>query len=183
MLDVNIEILKIIDSIKEYVEDDEIVVIPVSGGIDFDVTARLCYRALGKERIKLFLIKEHNFEKKFILHAKKLAENLKVELTEIPFRGKSLELMKILEKADKDHIFHADSVLEEQCYTCQNCRNNIIEALRQINGTFDNEERTRILNQLIEANEDDCYQTFLSNLEREKDGKNQKKDIENFCKP
>lgn len=64
-----------------------------------------------------------------------------------------------------------ESISEEQCYTCQNCRNNIIKALIKINGTFDNEERERILTHLIEENEDGCYQRFLESLESEKDGK------------
>ncbi len=73
-----------------------------------------------------------------------------------------------------------ESVSEEQCYTCQNCRNNIIEALRKINGTFDNEERRKILKHLIEENEDGCYQKFLESLEREKDGKTPKERYREF---
>lgn len=73
-----------------------------------------------------------------------------------------------------------DSVSEEQCYTCQDCRNNIIEALKQINGTFDNEERRTILNQLIDNNEDGCYQKFLEGLEKEKDGKTPKERYREF---
>ena len=112
MINVDIEISKIVNFIKNYVENDEIVVIPVSGGIDSDVTARLCYKALGKERIKLFIIEENELEEKFIYNARKLAEDLDIELTEISLKGKSLELMKILEKSDKDNIFHSNSDLE-----------------------------------------------------------------------
>lgn len=64
-----------------------------------------------------------------------------------------------------------ESVSEEQCYTCLNCKNNIIRSLKKINGTFDNKERRRILKQLIEENEDGCYQKFLESLEKEKDEK------------
>ena len=112
MMNVDIEILKIINFIKEYVEDDEIVVIPISGGIDSDVTARLCHKALGKERIKLFIIEENELEKKFIYNATKLAEDLNIKLTEISLKGKSVELMQILEKSDKDTIFNSNSALE-----------------------------------------------------------------------
>ena len=110
-MNVDIEILKIVNFINEYIQDDEVVVIPISGGIDSDVTVRLCYKALGKERIKLFIIKD-DLEKKFMDNARKLAEELKVPLTEISLEGKSLELMQILEKSEKDDIFHANSVLE-----------------------------------------------------------------------
>lgn len=112
MLNVDTEILKIVNFIKEYVEDNEIVVIPVSGGIDSDVTARLCYKALGKERIKLFIIEENELEKKFIYNARKLAKDLDVKLTEISLKGKSLELLQILGESDKDNIFNSNSVLE-----------------------------------------------------------------------
>lgn len=112
MVNVDIEILKIVNFIKGYVEDDEIVVIPISGGIDSDVTARLCHKALGKERVKLFIVEENELEKKFIYNARKLAEDLNIELTEISLKGKSLELMQILEKSDKDNIFNSNSVLE-----------------------------------------------------------------------
>lgn len=72
------------------------------------------------------------------------------------------------------------SVSEELCYTCQECMHKIIEALKQINGTFDNEERKAILNQLIESNEDGCYQEFLKSLEEEKDGKTPKERYRSF---
>lgn len=111
MINVDIEILKIVNFIKEYVEGDEIVVIPISGGIDSDVTARLCHKALGKNRIKLFIIEESELEEKFISNARKLAEDLDIKLTEFPLQGKSLELMKILEKSDKN-TFNSNSVLE-----------------------------------------------------------------------
>lgn len=112
MVDINKEVLRIINFIKKNVENDETVVIPVSGGIDSDVTARLCCKALGKERIKIFIIKESELEEKFIHNARKLAEDLEVKLTEIPLEGKSLELMQILEKSDKENIFNSSSVLE-----------------------------------------------------------------------
>jgi len=111
MVDINKEVLRIINFIKKNVENDETVVIPVSGGIDSDVTARLCCKALGKERIKIFIIKESELEEKFIHNARKLAEDLEVKLTEIPLEGKSLELMQILEKSDKENIFNSSSVL------------------------------------------------------------------------
>lgn len=75
-----------------------------------------------------------------------------------------------------------ESIPEEQCYTCQSCRKSIIEALRKINGTFDNEERRTILNQLIDSNEDGCYQSFLEKLEKEKDGKTPKERYREFLR-
>lgn len=41
---------------KPYVLENERVLILVSGGIDSGVVARLCYKALGKDRIKLLFV-------------------------------------------------------------------------------------------------------------------------------
>lgn len=106
------EISKIIEFIKSYVEDDEKIVIPVSGGLDSDVVTRLCYKALGRDRIKIFIVKEDNLEPKFIENARNLAIDLNVKLTEIPLYGKSAELVQNLSKADTDNIFNSNSILE-----------------------------------------------------------------------
>lgn len=75
-----------------------------------------------------------------------------------------------------------DSISEDQCYTCESCRNDIMEALKKINGTFDNEERERIINELIAGNTDGCYQRFLESLETEKDGKTPKERYREFLR-
>ena len=77
------EIQRIVNFIREYMQEDEKVVIPVSGGIDSDVVARLCCRALGKERIKLFTVIDDNMERKFLINARNLAKDLEISLTEI----------------------------------------------------------------------------------------------------
>ena len=78
------EITRIVKFIREYMQEDEKVVIPVSGGIDSDVVARLCCRALGKDKIKLFIVTDNNMERKFLKNARNLAKDLEVSLTEIP---------------------------------------------------------------------------------------------------
>ena len=90
------EIQRIVDFIREYMQEDEKVVIPVSGGIDSDVVARLCCRALGKDKIKLFI----------------------VTLTEIPLGKRNIELIKILEEAEKDKIFNSKSLLDSNKIKC-----------------------------------------------------------------
>ena len=91
------EIEKIEKFIKSYVLEDERVLILVSGGIDSDVVARLCYRALGKDRIKLVFVKETETEAKFVKNVKNLAEDLETPFTIVPFEGKSMEFIKVLE--------------------------------------------------------------------------------------
>ena len=56
------ELDRVILFINDYVDKDEIVMIPVSGGIDSDVVARICVKALGKEHVRLFLIQQDDME-------------------------------------------------------------------------------------------------------------------------
>ena len=112
------EILKIEEFIKSYVLEDERVLILVSGGIDSDVVARLCYTALGKDRIKLLFVKETETEGKFIKNVKNLAEDLEVPLTILPFEGKSMEFIKILEQAENEPIFNSKLILDPAKAKC-----------------------------------------------------------------
>lgn len=112
------EIQRIVDFIREYMQEDERVVIPVSGGIDSDVVARLCCRALGKDKIKLFIVTDENIERKFLINAKNLAKDLEVSLTEIPLGKRNIELIKILEEAEKDKIFNSKSLLDSNKIKC-----------------------------------------------------------------
>ena len=112
------EIQRIVDFIREYMQDDEKVVIPVSGGIDSDVVARLCCRALGKERIKLFTVIDDNMERKFLINARNLAKDLEISLTEIPLGKRNIELIQIFEKAEKDKIFNSNSLLDSNKIKC-----------------------------------------------------------------
>lgn len=112
------EIQRIVNFIREYMQDDEKVVIPVSGGIDSDVVARLCCRALGKERIKLFTVIDDNMERKFLINARNLAKDLEITLTEISLGKRNIELIQILEKAEKDKIFNSNSLLDSNKIKC-----------------------------------------------------------------
>lgn len=112
------EIQKIVNFIREYMQEDEKVIIPVSGGIDSDVVARLCCRALGKDKIKLFMVTDNNMERKFLTNARNLAKDLEVSLTVIPLEERNIELIQILEKAEKDKIFNSKSLLDSNKIKC-----------------------------------------------------------------
>lgn len=112
------EITRIVNFIREYMQEDEKVVIPVSGGIDSDVVARLCCRALGKDKIKLFIVTDNNMERKFLTNARNLAKDLEVSLTEIPLEERNIELIQILEEAEKDKIFNSKSLLDSNKIKC-----------------------------------------------------------------
>lgn len=112
------EIEKIEEFIKSYVLENERVLILVSGGIDSDVVARLCYKALGKDRIKLLFVKETETEARFVKNVKNLAEDLAVPLTIVPFEGKSMEFIKILEQVENEPIFNSKLILDPAKAKC-----------------------------------------------------------------
>ena len=112
------EIEKIEEFIRNYVLENEKVLILVSGGIDSDVVARLCEKALGKDRIKLLFVKETETEAKFVRNVKNLAKDLEAPLIIVPLEGKSMELIKILEKVEKDNIFTSKLILDSAKAKC-----------------------------------------------------------------
>ena len=112
------EIEKIEEFIKSYVLENERVLILVSGGIDSDVVARLCYKALGKDRIKLLFVKETETEAKFVKNVKNLAEDLETPLTIVPLEGKSMEFIKTLEQAENEPIFNSKLILDPAKAKC-----------------------------------------------------------------
>ena len=75
-------------------------------------------------------------------------------------------------------------VKDNTCYTCEECRTKIIEAIRRINGTFDKEDRTNIIKELMQQTsnqECDCYDTFKSQLQKN-DGQTVQMRYINFIK-
>ena len=65
-------------------------------------------------------------------------------------------------------------IQEETCYTCPHCKALIVEFYRNINGTFNPDERIELLEQLLgqaENLECGCYTSFKSKL-KESDAKN-----------
>ena len=73
--DINKEIERIQTFICNFVLDGETVVVPVSGGLDSDVVARLCCRSLGSSRVKAFIVIQSDMEPKFLKNAKICAES------------------------------------------------------------------------------------------------------------
>lgn len=115
---ISAEIARIEEFIRNYVEEDEIVVILVSGGLDSDVTARLCCRALGKERIKLCMILQSEFEEKFHRQAQALAEDLGVHLAEVHLEDINRTLVGALEAAEEEGLFCLNTLLDPAKAKC-----------------------------------------------------------------
>lgn len=105
------EIDRITEFIRNYAEDDETFVVPVSGGVDSDVVARLCYGSVGAKRVKLFIVIQSDMEEKFIKNARSLAEDLGIALTEIHLENMNMELIKALEDGEKDKKLFRSGIL------------------------------------------------------------------------
>lgn len=106
------ELPRILTFIRDYVGETEEVVIPVSGGLDSDVVARLCVMALGAVRVRLFVVKQPGMEEKYLINARDLANDLGLRLAEISLGNMNCQLICALQQADPDIGFDPDSLLD-----------------------------------------------------------------------
>ena len=94
------EVERICNMIREYIHDNEKIVIGVSGGIDSDVVARLCAKAVSAERIHLFLAIQEGMPQKRIHTVRELADELKCRLSLIDLSEMNTELIEKIHEAD-----------------------------------------------------------------------------------
>ena len=71
------ELHRILGFICDYVNDGEIIVVPVSGGLDSDVTSRLCAEAVGSENVHLFAVRQAGMEEKYGFSLKRVGKILR----------------------------------------------------------------------------------------------------------
>lgn len=116
--EIRAELPRIIRFIQDYAQENERIVVPVSGGLDSDVVARLCVLALGKDRVRLFTVHQAGMEVKFIKNAILLAEDLAVPLAHIKIGAMNRELICILKEADPTVPFDSDSLLDPARANC-----------------------------------------------------------------
>lgn len=116
--DINKEIERIQAFICNFVLDGETVVVPVSGGLDSDVVARLCCRSLGNSRVKAFIVIQSDMEPKFLKNSKNLCGELGISLAEIHLENMNQELMKALEESESKTIFNTDMMLDPAKAKC-----------------------------------------------------------------
>ena len=90
------ELSRIEGFIQSYVYQDERVVIPVSGGLDSDVVARLCHKVLGKDRIHIFTVSQPRMERKFLENVENLGADLGVVPAVIQPGNMNLQLRILL---------------------------------------------------------------------------------------
>ncbi|WOO36845.1 NAD(+) synthase [Anaerocolumna sp. AGMB13020] len=112
------EIKKIVSFICDYMKENEKVVVAVSGGLDSDVVARLCVKALGKEKVKLFMVLQDDMDERHINNGRNLAKDLELELSEIDMRGLNVEIIKRLMEGDPETGFSTNNLLDPSRAKC-----------------------------------------------------------------
>lgn len=110
--EIRAELPRILSFIRDCAGETEQVVVPVSGGLDSDVVARLCVMALGAGRVRLFVVRQPGMEDKYLFNARTLAEDLRVRLAEISLGNMNRQLICALQQADPDVGFDVDSLLD-----------------------------------------------------------------------
>ena len=109
------EITQEIERITRFIEGQRRgfpLLIGLSGGVDSDVTARLCRRVVPAEQLKCFLVLQEDFEQKYIDNARELARELGCRLVELPMPDVPRQLIQILSDADPLVGFRASGLLD-----------------------------------------------------------------------
>lgn len=112
------KITEIINFITDYVNEDEKIVVAVSGGLDSDVVARLCVKAAGSERVKIFMALQDDMEERHIHNARKLAADLNMDLPFIDMRNLNTEIIERLSAGDPGEGFNVNSLLDPARAKC-----------------------------------------------------------------
>lgn len=117
-MDIENELERILCFIREQADPDFKIAIPVSGGLDSDVVARLCTKAVGKDRIRLFTVVQEGLEKKYTRNTENLAEDLDIELAIIHLGDMNRKLIQIMHEAAPNEPFQPDSLLDPARANC-----------------------------------------------------------------
>lgn len=102
------EIDRITDFVRDQSGSSHPLVLGLSGGIDSDVCARLCARAVGANRLKCFTILQDDFDPKYVNNARQLTQDLGVNLVEIPLAEVPKQIIGTMADADPDVGFVPD---------------------------------------------------------------------------
>lgn len=103
---------RIVAFLRRHLHSDDKAVIGLSGGIDADVAARLTRRAIGPDRLKLFIVIHENLENRFVVHARNTAASLGVPLAEIDLSYLSIPILSAIAAADPLENFHPAGLLD-----------------------------------------------------------------------
>jgi NAD+ synthase len=108
---------RVVQFIRNYAHNNEPICVLVSGGLDSDVTARLCNEAVGSERVHLVVVLQDDMEDRYLTNAQLLAKDLKLNLDMVDLKGMNLALIKAAEMGNPS-LFHSDSLLDPNRAKC-----------------------------------------------------------------
>jgi len=115
--DIERKVNDIINFIKNKTGNEK-VVIAVSGGLDSDVVVRLAEKAVGKTRIKIFIVIQKDIEYHHLQNARELALELGIKLIEITIPELPYNLIKAMETADVSEGFNSSGLLDPARAKC-----------------------------------------------------------------
>lgn len=118
VIDIKNEKERILTFIRNQAQHSQKIAIPVSGGLDSDVVARLCAEAIGVENIRIFTVVQEGLEEKYTNNARRLAEDLGIHLAVIQLGSMNRMLIQILHEAAPDEPFQPDSLLDPARANC-----------------------------------------------------------------
>lgn len=118
LADMQCEMERILAFIRTQAQPDGRIAIPVSGGLDSDVVARLCARAIGTENIRLFTVVQEGLEEKYTHNAKNLANDLGVPLAVMHLGDMNRRLIGMMHEAAPNEPFQPDSLLDPARANC-----------------------------------------------------------------
>jgi NAD+ synthase len=111
------EMKRVVQFIRNYANGEEPICILVSGGLDSDVTARLCAEAVGIKRIRLVVVLQDDMEERHLANARNLAKDLGVPIDEVDLRGMNMKLIKAVESGNHE-LFDSNSLLDPNRAKC-----------------------------------------------------------------
>ncbi len=112
------EIDKICSFLAQQLPNGEKVVVGVSGGVDSDVVARLAVRALGAQRVKLFVVLQEGMDPRHLENARLLAGDLFIQLVEIDLIALPTLFIQTLKNADPAESFRPDGLIDPSRAKC-----------------------------------------------------------------
>lgn len=98
--EIQCEIDRILNFIQVQTAPNHQVVIGVSGGIDSEVTVRLCSRALGNKKLKCFTVVQEFMEDRHLSNARTLCKELEIPLMEFSLQNIPELFLQTLSEAE-----------------------------------------------------------------------------------
>lgn len=112
------ECSRIVAFLRQEIPGSVRAVIPLSGGIDSDVVARLTVGALGKGRTKFFTVIQADMDPGHLENARQVADDLGVHLAELHFESMPATIIGQLAVDDQEERFSPKGLLDTSRAKC-----------------------------------------------------------------